>query len=454
MESKNTIVVVDDEISICGLLNKILRKNYDVVTVNTGEAALNELEVGKVDLVLLDQNMPGCGGIETLEKIKQFDDKIPVIMMTAYGKIELSVRAIKLGAYDYIEKPFDPDKLKIVVSNAVNIRNLSREVALLRSELIERYSFRNIIGKSQAMQGVYQLISSISDTDIPVLITGESGTGKELAARAIHYGDNYKKIPFVPINCAAIPDHLLESELFGYEKGAFSGATTVKKGKVELADGGTLFLDEIGDMAENAQAKLLRFLQDGMFERLGGLRSIQVNVRIISATNKDIEWLIDEGAFRKDLYYRINGVQIELPTLESRKEDIPILIDSFIEKYNSNYGDKVKNVESEAMKLLLNYNWPGNIRELESTIQSAIILSKNGSIDLASLPKRILKHQEDTLSNDHLGSDLPFELRIEETEKSLIKGALDQSGNNRTKAAKLLQMSLRNLQYKIKKYGV
>ena len=453
MNSNNTILVVDDAKSICSLLHKIFKKDYDVLFVQTGEDALEEIETKSVDLVLLDQNMPGCGGIETLKRIKLFDDKIPVIMMTAFGKIELSVEAIKLGARDYIEKPFDPEKIKIAVSNAIGIRNLSNEVDQLRSELTEKYNFQNIIGKSSSMQAIFHLISSIASTDISTVITGESGTGKELVARAIHYSGNFKNTPFIPINCAAIPDDLLESELFGYEKGAFSGAISTKKGKVELADKGTLFLDEIADMAENTQAKLLRFLQDGRFERLGGEKTIQVNVRILSATNKNIEELIEEKRFREDLFYRINGIQIELPSLNRRKEDIPLLINNFIKTFNSSYNKNITGIEPETMRSILNYDWPGNVRELESAIQSAIILSTGELIDSSSLPKRIVTPSRITIINN-TDDGISFEQAMEETEKRLIKDALENTQNNRTKAADLLQISLRNLQYKMKKYGL
>ena len=453
MNSKNTILIVDDAKNICSLLHKIFKKDYDVLCLQTGEDALNAIETNTIDLVLLDQNMPGCGGIETLKRIKLFDNKIPVIMMTAFGKIELSVTAIKLGANDYIEKPFDPDKIKIAVSNAISIRNLSNEVEHLHSELTQKYCFQNIIGKSPVMQTIYQRISSVSNENISVLITGESGTGKELAARAIHYNGKYKETPFIPINCAAIPESLLESELFGYERGAFNEAKKTKKGKVEMADGGTLFLDEIGDMAKNMQAKLLRFLQDGKFERVGGTETIQVNARIISATNKDIEGLIEKMEFRKDLYFRINGVEIELPTLNRRLEDIPLLINKFVEEFNSNHNKQIKGIVPETLQSLLNYDWPGNVRELESTIQGAIILSNGEMIDSRGLPKRILNCQKDLKIENRIAPEMSFECIIEETEKSLIKKALEKTENNRTKAARLLQMSPRNLRYKINKYG-
>lgn len=452
----DTILVVDDEKNICSLINKIFKNEYNVLMVGNGKDALENIKSKEIDLVLLDQNMPGFSGLETLEMIKKLDDKIPVIMITAYGRIEYTVKAMKLGANDYIEKPFDTKKMKIAISHALEIRKLSIEVEHLRSELDEKYSFHSIVGKSPVMQDVYKLINSVANSDISVLVLGESGTGKELVARAIHHSGNYKHLPFVPINCAAIPDQLLESELFGYEKGAFSGAMITKKGKIEMADGGTLFLDEIGDMAEQTQAKLLRFLQDGQFSRVGGVDTIHVNVRIISATNKNVDVLMSKGQFREDLYFRINAVQIELPSLTDRKEDILILTNHFIEKFNKQYDSQIKGVEHEAMQSILNYDWPGNVRELENTIQSAMILS-NGELLIANvLPKRMKRHAEtpSAANGATIGDEINLNKHVEDMEITLINNALEKADQNRTHAAKILQISLRNLQYKIKKYGI
>ncbi len=451
----NTILVVDDEESICNLLFKIFKNDYNVLVVHNGKDALNEIKIKEIDVVLLDQNMPGYSGIETLTLIKQFDETVPVIMITAYGKIELTVKSMKLGANDYIEKPFDPKKIRLAVFKALEIRTLNKEVEHLRSELVEKNSFQNIIGQSPLIQNVFHLINNVSDTDIPVLITGESGTGKELAARAIHYTGSRKNMPFVPINCAAIPDQLLESELFGYEKGAFSGAISSKKGKIELANNGTLFLDEIGDMAERTQAKLLRFLQDSKFERLGGVDSIQVNVRFLSATNKNIDNLMSKNVFREDLYYRINAVEIDLPSLSCRKEDIVLLTEHFIKKYNKRYNYKIEGAKPEFMQLLMDYDWPGNIRELENVIQSAMVLSTDNTLAPDSLPKKFNRFKKSLENPDNIDDDGPdLTTQIEELEKILIKDALDKANNNRTQASKYLKISLRNLQYKIKKYGM
>ncbi len=448
-----TILVVDDEENICRLISKIFKNDYHIIMLQSGEKALEKIKSESVDVVLLDQNMPVLSGIDTLQMIKEYDKNIPVIMITAYARIELSVKSIKLGANDYIEKPFDTGKLKLAVLRALEIRYLNKEVEQLRSELIEKYSFQNIIGKSQLMKDMYQLIHNVSTTDISVLILGESGTGKELAARAIHYSSNHKKSPFVPINCAAIPDQLLESELFGYEKGAFSGAMNMKKGKIEMADGGTLFLDEIGDMAERTQAKLLRFLQDGKFVRVGGVDTIQVNVRIISATNKNLEERMLNHDFREDLYYRINGVQIELPSLSSRREDIHLLVTHFIDEFNSQYKLNKKGVAPDAMQILLDYSWPGNVRELKNAIQSAMILSTEDMVNSDNLPKKI-KNNGWAVSKKTNNNEMAFNDQIEELEKELICVALEKTNNNRTQASKLLKISLRNLQYKIKKHDI
>ncbi|MGR3319632.1 MAG: sigma-54-dependent transcriptional regulator [Candidatus Anammoxibacter sp.] len=451
-----TILVIDDEKYISLLISKIFRDSYHVLIAENGEEALKIVETQTVDIVLLDQNLPGMDGLEILKRFRQLNDRIPVIMITGHGTISLSVKAMKLGASDYITKPFDPDEMSIVVAKALQVKELEDEVKQLHSELNEKYSFHNIIGKSRQMQEIFQLISSVACTDISVLITGESGTGKELVAKALHFNGNNKNAPFVAINCAAIPEQLLESELFGYEKGAFSGAINNKKGKVELADKGTLFLDEIGDMTEKTQAKLLRFLQNGQFERVGGTEHIQVNARIIAATNKDIECMLEEGSFRKDLYYRINGMTIELPSLVKRKEDVPLLIDHFIKKFNPDYDDRIKGINSDAMRLLLSYDWPGNIRELENTIQSAMALTKGKLVTTIALPNRIKNFQkaEPLVEPNIVNGNRSLNSAVEDLEKAKIAYALKSANNNRTETARLLNMSLRNLHYKIKKYEI
>ena len=454
MSYKNTILIVDDEENMCLLLSKILRNDFQVLTVNKGDDALNVIKEKDIDLVLLDQNMPELGGLDTLKLITQYDNYIPVIMITAYGRVSFAVEAMKLSAKDYIEKPFDPKKTRNAVAHALEIRNLNTQIKQLRSELIERNKFNNIISKSTSMSDIFKLIENVASTDISVLITGASGTGKELVARAVHYSGNYKNRPFIAINCAAIPDQLLESELFGYEKGAFSGAANRKIGKIEMADQGTLFLDELGDMNGNTQAKLLRFLQDGKFERVGGLNTIQVHTRIISATNKDIKELLKLKHLREDLYFRINGIHIELPPLSARIEDILLLTTHFIEKFNPDFEKNIKGVKPEAKQLLLDYDWPGNIRELQMAIKSAMALSTDEFIEAVNLPKSITDYQVlQPINNDNVPLD-SFDNKIGKMEISLIKDALGKSQNNRTHAAKLLKVSLRKLHHKMNKYGL
>jgi len=396
--------------------------------------------------VLLDQRLPDADGTEVLKEIKRLSPEVPVIMLTAYGTVKSSVKAMKLGAFDYIEKPYDIEEVKLTIANALKLRMLEEEINHLRLELKEKYALSGIIGKSKAMQDVFRLIKDIAPLDITVLITGETGTGKELVARAIHYNSSRANGPFVAVNCAAIPENLLESELFGYEKGAFTGAVKRKKGKIELAERGTLFLDEIGDMPSELQAKLLRFLEDRTFERLGGEENIKANVRIVAATNQDLTLAIKERRFREDLYFRLNTVTIYLPPLRKRLEDIPLLAEHFVQQYNQNFKKDVKGISPEALSLLMQYDWPGNVRELKHVIERAVALCRGEMVtpkDLALEPK------------EELGEEI-YDLNriLERHEKAAIKKALMQTGYNKTKAAQLLGISLRSLQYKVKKYGL
>jgi len=416
-------------------------EGFTVKEAVNGLEALKKIEEENNSLVLLDLKMPGLNGIETLEKIREYDKDLPVIMMSAYGSIPEAVEAMKKGAIDYLIKPFDIEELKIIVERAIQQYELKVENIYYREEEEKRFNFEEIIGKSKAINGVLEMIKNVSSTPATVLITGESGTGKELIARAIHKNSLRRESPFVVVNCAAFSLNLLESELFGHEKGAFTGAISQRIGRFEMAQGGTIFLDEIGEIDLSIQTKLLRVLQEKEFERVGSSKSIKVDARILAATNKDLKKEVKEGRFREDLFYRINVFNIEAPPLRERKEDIPLLVEHFIKKYNRILNRKVKGVSVEAINLLLDYDFPGNIRELENIIERSIIMAKSEIID-ESYFGFIREPEEKTKKEGNL----------QEAEKELIIKYLIQNKGNRTKTAELLGISRRNLQNKIKQY--
>ncbi len=436
------ILVVDDEPNIRKMLMRVLSsEGFTVKEAVNGLEALKKIEEENNSLVLLDLKMPGLNGIETLEKIREYDKDLPVIMMSAYGSIPEAVEAMKKGAIDYLIKPFDIEELKIIVERAIQQYELKVENIYYREEEEKRFNFEEIIGKSKAINGVLEMIKNVSSTPATVLITGESGTGKELIARAIHKNSLRRESPFVVVNCAAFSLNLLESELFGHEKGAFTGAISQRIGRFEMAQGGTIFLDEIGEIDLSIQTKLLRVLQEKEFERVGSSKSIKVDARILAATNKDLKKEVKEGRFREDLFYRINVFNIEAPPLRERKEDIPLLVEHFIKKYNRILNRKVKGVSVEAINLLLDYDFPGNIRELENIIERSIIMAKSEIID-ESYFGFIREPEEKTKKEGNL----------QEAEKELIIKYLIQNKGNRTKTAELLGISRRNLQNKIKQY--
>ncbi|MCJ7790202.1 MAG: sigma-54 dependent transcriptional regulator [Candidatus Atribacteria bacterium] len=437
------ILVVDDEQNIRRMLNRVLSsEGFIVKEAINGLEALKRLEEEDYSLVLLDLKMPGLNGIETLKKIREFDINLPIIMISAYGSISEAVEAMKLGALDYLIKPFDIEELKIIVERAIKQYELRVENIYYREEEEKRFNFDEIIGKSKAIKRVLEMVKSVSVTPATVLITGESGTGKELIARAIHKNSPGNKNPFVVVNCVAFSSHLLESELFGHEKGAFTGAISKRIGRFEMANGGTIFLDEIGEVDPVIQTKLLRFLQEKEFERVGSSKSIKVDVRILSATNLDLKKKAEDNNFRQDLYYRLNVFNIEVPPLRERKEDIPLLVEHFIHKYNKILNKKVEEVSPQAMELLLNYDYPGNIRELENILERSMIMAKNNIMDetyFAFINKENFSEKKGTLK---------------EVEKELIIKFLIQNKSNRTKTAELLGISRRSLQNKIKEYQI
>lgn len=452
---KNKLLVVDDEHLIRWSLEQNLKKQgYEVVTAGSGEDALRLVREEQPDLVLLDIQLPGISGIDVLEKIKDHDDEIIVIMVTANSGLENAVNAMRLGAYDYVSKPFNLDELSIVVKKALETSDLKQEVVRLRTET-KKNGPPNIIGESRQIKYLMEVLDKVARSEAStVLVQGESGTGKELVAKWIHYSSNRAEKPFIAINCAAVPATLLESELFGHEKGAFTDAKATKKGLFELADGGTVFLDEIGDMEMGMQAKLLRFLEDRSFRRIGGGRVFTVDVRIISATNKDLQNSIEEKTFRNDLYYRLQVIPIFLPSLRERKEDIIPLATHFINLYNRDFNKKVQGIASMAERIMTDYNWPGNVRELKNVIERAIILGNDDTMLLEHLPLEIVAKATPSSGAPVSSFRLPTEgIDIEEVEKELIRQALEITEWNQSKAAKKLNLGIDAFRYRMKKFG-
>jgi two-component system, NtrC family, response regulator AtoC len=451
---RTKIMVVDDEHLIRWSLEQNLKKQgYEVCTAGTGEDALRLAREEQPDLVLLDYHLPGINGLEVLQRLKEIDEDVLVIMVTAQGGLETAVNTMRHGAYDYINKPFNLDEMAIVIRKALETSDLRREVVQLRSEH-KKQGPPQILGNSKHMKNVLEMMAKVAKSDAStVLVQGESGTGKELVAKWIHYESARADKPFVAINCAAVPSTLLESELFGHEKGAFTDAKTSKKGLFELADGGTVFLDEIGDMEVGMQAKLLRFLEDRTFRRIGGAKVIPVDVRIISATNKDLLKAIEEKVFRNDLYYRLQVIPIFLPSLRERKEDIIVLVNHFMETFAREFNKPIKGISSMAEKLLVEYNWPGNIRELKNVIERAIILGNDETLLLENLPLEIVA-KASQMSVPMTTFKLPPEgIDIEEVERELIKQSLEITDWNQSKAAKKLNLGIDAFRYRMKKFG-
>lgn len=448
------ILVIDDEQSMRDFLSIMLKKEgHDVVAAENGSDALKAVQTEIFDLVISDVKMPGLNGIDVLKTVKEVSPETVVIMITAYATAETAVEAMKLGAYDYITKPFKVDEIKLIIQKALEKGHLRKENILLRREIESRAGFENFIGKSEPMQRVFSLIRQVADTRSTVLISGESGTGKELVARAIHFNSARKDKPFVTVNCGALPETLLESELFGYMKGAFTGAAANKQGLFEAANCGTIFLDEISATTPALQIKLLRVLQEREFMRLGGTTEIKVDVRVIAASNKDLLAEVSKGAFREDLYYRLNVIQIHLPALRDRKEDIPVLVDFFLNKFSS--GKEPKKITSDAMKMLMSYRWAGNVRELENTIERLMILASGDTIRLEHVPDSVknLQPGAELIPSDIPDEGLNLEALLENAEKALLQKALDKSGGVKTEAARLLGLSFRSFRHRLQKYG-
>jgi DNA-binding NtrC family response regulator len=452
---KTRILVVDDEHLIRWSLEQNLKKQgYEVLTAGTGEEAVKIVREEQPDLMLLDIQLPGISGLEVLERVKEFEEETIVIMVTAHGGLETAVTAMRLGAYDYINKPFNLDEMSIVIRKALETSDLRREVMTFRSEQ-KKIGPPNIIGNSRHLKNVLEIMEKVAKSEATtVLVQGESGTGKELVAKWIHYKSSRAEKPFMAINCAAVPATLLESELFGHEKGAFTDAKMTKKGLFELADGGTVFLDEIGDMEVGMQAKLLRFLEDRMLRRIGGTKIIPVDVRIISATNKDLLKAIEDKSFRNDLYYRLQVIPIYLPSLRERGDDVLILAKAFIEMYNNEFNKRIKGFTPQVEQTLLEYNWPGNIRELKNVIERAIILSNDTEcIEYLPLDSSSMPPTADVAGPVGMFRLPPEGIDIEEVERELIRQALENNEWNQSKAAKKLSLGVDAFRYRMKKFG-
>jgi len=457
MNSKR-ILIVDDEESFRHMLSIILGKEgYEVETASNGEEAIQKLSSSSFDQVLCDIRMPNMDGLEFLKTVKNIGVETTIIMMSAYGTIDIAIEAMKLGAYDYISKPFKPDEIILTLRKAEEREQLRRENRLLRKEIQKEYGFENIVSKNEKMLKIFDIIKKVAPYKSTILITGESGTGKELVARALHFNSNRAGNPFIAINCGAIPENLLESELFGHAKGAFTDAIRMKKGLFEEADGGTLFLDEIGELPPQLQVKLLRVLQEGEIRRIGESKPIKVDVRIVAATVKDLAKEVNEGRFRDDLFYRLNVLPIHIPPLRERKEDIPLLVNHFIKKYSQSMNKVVNGIDPMALNALMNYKWYGNVRELENTIERAVVLADGENIELKHLPMEIQEYKEEVNLSSQIeieNEDYSIKKATKVLETTLIKRALKRTKGNHTQAAKLLEISHRALLYKIKEYGI
>ena len=441
------ILIVDDDEKMQALLQKVLaREGYQTMLASNGQDALQCIGKQRFDVALSDIRMPNMDGLTLLSEIQTKSPETTVIMMTAFGSVDSAVEAMKQGAYDYISKPFKMDEILIVLSRVVEEKRLRQELVFMREELAGRYSFSNIIGKSNLMQQVFDLIRRVSTTTATVLIRGGSGTGKELVARAIHFNSSRKERPFVPVNCSAIPGELLESELFGHVKGAFTGAIANKEGLFIEADGGTILLDEIGEMPPDLQSKLLRVLQEREVRPVGGARNIKVDVRIIAATNQNLEKQVARGEFREDLYYRLNVIPIDLPSLRERSEDIPLLVEHFLEKYADESGGK-KAMSREALAVLMRHTWPGNVRELENVVERATVLSMGKDIRPGDLPPEM-----GTAAGGILARNAEREASLEDLEKDYIQLVLDRTNGNQTRAAEILGIDRRTLYRKLQSY--
>jgi DNA-binding NtrC family response regulator len=448
-----SILIVDDEDAQRSILKGYLeKKGYKIYSASSGTEGIKTVQNNLIDIVLSDFKMPDKTGLEVLEEVKKINPEISFVILTAYGTIEDAVKAMRLGAFDYISKPVDLDELDLMIERIIEHKNLKSEIQILKNQLKEKFKIDSFISHSAKMDEVLSVAARAADSKATILITGESGTGKEVLAKSIHYVSPRKEKPFIAVNIPALPETLLESELFGHEKGAFTGADKAKKGRFELADGGTIFLDEIGDIPLNLQVKLLRVLQEHQIERLGSTENINIDVRIIAATHQNLEEKIKDGSFREDLYYRLNIVSLHIPPLRERREDILPLTENFTEKYSKENGKKSLGLSKEAVDLLIKYNFPGNVRELENIIERAVVLGRSEVITANDLPNVVkgFKAEKEFPVND----EASLIEQVEALEKKLIYDALSKTNGNQSQAGRTLGLTERNLRYKMQKYGI
>jgi DNA-binding NtrC family response regulator len=449
---KKRILLVDDEKNILKVMSASLRKEgYEVETARSGEEAIGKIGTNRYSLIITDYKLPGINGLGLLQELKGKDPDLPIIILTAYGTIEKAVEAMKKGASNYLTKPLNLDELTLVTRDAIERHALIEENKALRQRLLDKYSFDNIIGKCPAMEEVFRMIRMVSRSNANILIIGGSGTGKELVARAIHFASERKGFPFVPVDCAAIPEGLLENEIFGHEKGAYTGAHDKRIGLIEQAHGGAIFLDEVGELSLNLQKKLLRVLQEREFQRLGGKERVKVDIRVIAATNRDLEEDVKEGRFREDLFYRLNVVSIPIPPLRERRDDIPLLSEYFLRKYNEENKKDIRSFDPCVMDLFMNYDWPGNVRELENTVERAVVLCNFERIVLDNIPSNIINSAGKKWPIFEIPSEC---LNLIEIEKRVVQKALDEVGWNQSKASAILGISRKQLRTKMKHLGL
>ncbi|MBI5251416.1 MAG: sigma-54-dependent Fis family transcriptional regulator [Desulfomonile tiedjei] len=452
------LLVVDDEPSMREFLEILLsQEGYQVSTAATGEEGFKIYRSQEHDLILTDVKMPGMSGLDLIREIHSLDPSVPIIAVTAYASADDAIRAVREGAYDYLSKPFQVEDLRIIIRNALETSRLRKENQELKRSIQGRGSFANIVGKSPQMQEIFNFVEKVAPSKAGVLIIGESGTGKELIAKAIHCHSPRRNKPFITINCTAIPENLLESEMFGHQRGSFTGAIANKAGLVETAHTGTLFLDEVGEIPLSIQAKLLRFLQEHEFRRVGSTDEKKIDVRIIAATNKKLEKELEKGTFREDLYYRLNVIRIHVPPLREREEDIPLLIDHFVKKFSAEQGKKIQKVSSLAMRVLCNYNFPGNVRELENVIERCVTLEPSDQLTAENLPAKLTESSGVSAPSGDL--DIPpdgidLDRALDNMERKLITRAMEITGGNRSRAARLLGISFRSLRYRLVKLGM
>ena len=454
LSSKVKILVVDDDHSMrCSLSDWLKSSEFRVCCADSGEEALKKIDGEDFNIVITDLKMPGKSGLDVLKYVKEVSLSTEVIVMTAYGTVETAVNAMKQGAYDYLLKPFAPEEIDYIIAKIIREQTLIRENRILKQQLLDRNRFECIIGKSNAMNKIFTLIEKIASSNISVLIQGESGTGKELVARAIHNASPRKESPFITVSCGALPESMLESELFGHEKGAFTGAINMKEGRFEMAHGGTLFLDEIAEMSQKSQVDLLRVLQEKEFRRVGGTEVIRADVRIVAATNKNLDREVEEERFREDLYYRLHVVPVNLSPLRDRHEDIPLLAMHFLEKYNKEHNRNIVEISPSAFDVLLQYDWPGNVRQLEHVVEHTMLMTSGEVIRAENLPERIRKKKKMKEENK-FSENLSLKERMEEFERLSIISALQMAGGIKKEAAKRMQISPRILSYLLKKYNI